>query len=154
VRPARPLACTTFLQSFEPVSIKMAKQQDLRPETRRRLSGLCGRLKCLPANTSCRNAKGVLARRLRQRGRAVDNPVPGLRQRRFVASGKLLDRAVSQQLETGSRSRKNRNPQSRNDEAKSSPLPSGDSCRQSGRKVAAKKLRPIRVLLAACEPIV
>ena len=25
----RPLCCTTFLQSFEPVSIKMAKQQDL-----------------------------------------------------------------------------------------------------------------------------
>src|SRR6185437_5754214 len=25
----RPLCCTTFLQTFEPVSIKMAKQQDL-----------------------------------------------------------------------------------------------------------------------------
>ena len=41
----RPLCCTTWLQSFEPVSIKMAKQQrlSLNPS---KLSGLCGRLKC------------------------------------------------------------------------------------------------------------
>jgi cell fate regulator YaaT (PSP1 superfamily) len=41
----RPLCCTTFLTSFEPVSIKMAKQQDLSLNPSR-LSGLCGRLKC------------------------------------------------------------------------------------------------------------
>jgi cell fate regulator YaaT (PSP1 superfamily) len=41
----RPLCCTTFLQSFEPVSIKMAKQQDLSLNPSK-LSGLCGRLKC------------------------------------------------------------------------------------------------------------
>jgi cell fate regulator YaaT (PSP1 superfamily) len=47
----RPLCCTTFLTSFEPISIKMAKQQNLslNPST---LSGLCGRLKCC-CNTSC-----------------------------------------------------------------------------------------------------
>jgi cell fate regulator YaaT (PSP1 superfamily) len=41
----RPLCCTTWLQSFEPVSIKMAKLQhlSLKPS---KLSGLCGRLKC------------------------------------------------------------------------------------------------------------
>jgi cell fate regulator YaaT (PSP1 superfamily) len=41
----RPLCCTTFLTSFEPISIKMAKQQDLSLNPSK-LSGLCGRLKC------------------------------------------------------------------------------------------------------------
>ena len=41
----RPLCCTTWLASFEPVSIKMAKQQDLSLNPSK-LSGLCGRLKC------------------------------------------------------------------------------------------------------------
>jgi cell fate regulator YaaT (PSP1 superfamily) len=41
----RPLCCTTWLQSFEPVSIKMAKQQHLSLNPSK-LSGLCGRLKC------------------------------------------------------------------------------------------------------------
>jgi cell fate regulator YaaT (PSP1 superfamily) len=41
----RPLCCTTWLQSFEPVSIKMAKHQDLSLNPSK-LSGLCGRLKC------------------------------------------------------------------------------------------------------------
>ncbi len=41
----RPLCCTTFLTSFEPVSIKMAKQQELSLNPSK-LSGLCGRLKC------------------------------------------------------------------------------------------------------------
>jgi cell fate regulator YaaT (PSP1 superfamily) len=41
----RPLCCTAWLQSFEPVSIKMAKQQDLSLNPSK-LSGLCGRLKC------------------------------------------------------------------------------------------------------------
>jgi cell fate regulator YaaT (PSP1 superfamily) len=41
----RPLCCTTWLQSFEPVSIKMAKQQKLSLNPSK-LSGMCGRLKC------------------------------------------------------------------------------------------------------------
>jgi cell fate regulator YaaT (PSP1 superfamily) len=41
----RPLCCTTWLQNFEPVSIKMAKQQNLNLNPSK-LSGLCGRLKC------------------------------------------------------------------------------------------------------------
>jgi cell fate regulator YaaT (PSP1 superfamily) len=41
----RPLCCSAFLRSFDPVSIKMAKQQDLALNPSR-LSGLCGRLKC------------------------------------------------------------------------------------------------------------
>jgi cell fate regulator YaaT (PSP1 superfamily) len=53
----RPLCCTTFLQSFEPVSIKMAKQQDLSLNPSK-LSGLCGRLKCC-LRYELPNAKGL-----------------------------------------------------------------------------------------------
>ncbi len=41
----RPLCCTTWLPGFEPISIKMAKRQNLSLNPSR-LSGLCGRLKC------------------------------------------------------------------------------------------------------------
>jgi len=41
----RPLCCTTWLQGFEPISIRMAKKQNLSLNPSR-LSGLCGRLKC------------------------------------------------------------------------------------------------------------
>ena len=41
----RPLCCTTWLTTFEPVSIKMAKQQGLSLNPSK-LAGVCGRLKC------------------------------------------------------------------------------------------------------------
>jgi cell fate regulator YaaT (PSP1 superfamily) len=52
----RPLCCTTFLTAFEPVSIRMAKEQalSLNPS---KLSGLCGRLKCC-LRYELPNAKG------------------------------------------------------------------------------------------------
>ena len=52
----RPLCCTTFLTTFEPVSIKMAKRQDLSLNPSK-LSGLCGRLKCC-LRYELPNAKG------------------------------------------------------------------------------------------------
>ncbi len=41
----RTLCCATFLKNFEPVSIKMAKQQKL-PLNPSKISGICGRLMC------------------------------------------------------------------------------------------------------------
>ncbi|MEO6236473.1 MAG: regulatory iron-sulfur-containing complex subunit RicT [Vicinamibacterales bacterium] len=41
----RALCCTTWLRSFEPITIKMAKQQQLSLNPSK-LSGQCGRLKC------------------------------------------------------------------------------------------------------------
>lgn len=41
----QPLCCSTWLTSFDPVTIKMAKQQNLSLNPSR-LSGMCGRLKC------------------------------------------------------------------------------------------------------------
>jgi cell fate regulator YaaT (PSP1 superfamily) len=54
----RPLCCTTWLTSFEPISIRMAKQQDLALNPSK-LSGLCGRLKCC-LRYELPNAKGEL----------------------------------------------------------------------------------------------
>jgi cell fate regulator YaaT (PSP1 superfamily) len=53
----RPLCCTTWLQSFEPISIKMAKQQSLSLNPSK-LSGMCGRLKCC-LRYELPNGKGV-----------------------------------------------------------------------------------------------
>ena len=44
-RCGRPLCCISFLSEFNPVSIKMAKQQNL-PLSPMEISGLCGRLFC------------------------------------------------------------------------------------------------------------
>lgn len=41
----RPLCCATFIQSFEPVTIKMAKEQNLSLNPNK-ISGMCGRLMC------------------------------------------------------------------------------------------------------------
>lgn len=44
-RCGRPLCCTSFLTEFTPVSIKMAKEQNL-PLNPMKISGACGRLMC------------------------------------------------------------------------------------------------------------
>jgi cell fate regulator YaaT (PSP1 superfamily) len=41
----RDLCCATFLKDFEPVSVRMAKEQDL-PLNPLKISGACGRLMC------------------------------------------------------------------------------------------------------------
>ena len=81
----RPLCCTTFLQSFEPVSIKMAKQQDLSLNPSK-LSGLCGRLKCC-LRYELPNAKGVVHGGCGSEG-GCDNP-SGLRNGRRLRHRRL-----------------------------------------------------------------
>jgi len=44
-RCGRPLCCTTYLSEFNPVSIRMAKEQDL-PLNPMKISGVCGKLLC------------------------------------------------------------------------------------------------------------
>jgi cell fate regulator YaaT (PSP1 superfamily) len=44
-RCGRPLCCMSFLTEFSPVSIKMAKEQNL-PLNPQKISGVCGRLLC------------------------------------------------------------------------------------------------------------
>jgi cell fate regulator YaaT (PSP1 superfamily) len=88
----RPLCCTTFLTTFEPVSIKMAKQQDLSLNPSK-LSGLCGRLKCC-LRYELPNARGQVHRRLRQRGRMRQSH--GMRHRRLreLRRGRLRQRRL------------------------------------------------------------
>ncbi len=45
----RPLCCNTYLSEFAPVSIKMAKEQNLSLNPSK-ISGVCGRLKCCLTN--------------------------------------------------------------------------------------------------------
>jgi cell fate regulator YaaT (PSP1 superfamily) len=44
-RCGRPLCCMSFITEFDPVSIRMAKDQDL-PLNPMKISGICGRLMC------------------------------------------------------------------------------------------------------------
>jgi len=70
-RCGRMLCCATWLTEFHPVSIKMAKQQDL-PLSPMEISGLCGRLLCCLAyeNQYYVEAK----KKLPKRGKIVDTP--------------------------------------------------------------------------------
>jgi cell fate regulator YaaT (PSP1 superfamily) len=68
----RPLCCTTWLTSFEPVSIKMAKQQNLSLNPSK-LSGMCGRLKCC-LRYELPNGKGVKHGGCADEGGGCGNP--------------------------------------------------------------------------------
>jgi cell fate regulator YaaT (PSP1 superfamily) len=72
----RPLCCTTWLTSFEPVSIKMAKLQNLSLNPSK-LSGMCGRLKCC-LRYELPNGKGVKHGGCADEGGGCSNPTgPG-----------------------------------------------------------------------------
>ena len=65
------LCCSTWLTDFDPVSIKMAKQQDL-PLSPMEISGLCGRLLCCLAYENQYYAD--IKRKLPKRGKVIDTP--------------------------------------------------------------------------------
>jgi cell fate regulator YaaT (PSP1 superfamily) len=80
----RDLCCATFLKDFEPVSIRMAKDQDL-PLNPLRISGACGRLLCClkyehPLYVKAHEtmpAKGSQVETPEGPGRVIDYNVPG-----------------------------------------------------------------------------
>lgn len=63
-RCGRPLCCTGFLGEFNPVSIKMAKEQDL-PLNPMKISGVCGRLLCC-LSYECEQYRDMKARMPRE----------------------------------------------------------------------------------------
>jgi cell fate regulator YaaT (PSP1 superfamily) len=65
------LCCSTWLTEFNPVSIKMAKLQDL-PLSPMDISGVCGRLLCCLAYESDYYAEAK--QRLPKRGKVIDTP--------------------------------------------------------------------------------
>jgi cell fate regulator YaaT (PSP1 superfamily) len=81
----RPLCCSTWLESFEPVSIRMAKQQDLALNPSK-LSGLCGRLKCC-LRYELPNAKGQLRGGCGEEGGCSNPTGPGLGVKRCGSGG-------------------------------------------------------------------
>lgn len=67
----RPLCCSTYLGEFEPVSIKMAKEQSLSLNPTK-ISGTCGRLMCCLKNEQ--EAYEDLIKRTPQAGSIVKTP--------------------------------------------------------------------------------
>jgi cell fate regulator YaaT (PSP1 superfamily) len=70
-RCGQTLCCTTWLTEFSPVSIKMAKAQDL-PLSPMDISGVCGRLLCCLAYESDHYAEAK--KKLPKRGKVIDTP--------------------------------------------------------------------------------
>lgn len=90
----RPVCCHAFLQGFAPVSIRMAKDQNLALNPGK-LSGICGRLKCCLAYEHCVYAE--LKHGLpKTGGHVMTTRGPGV-----VRAQNILEQTVLVGLETG-----------------------------------------------------
>jgi len=95
-RCGRPLCCMNFLAELSPVSIKMAKEQDL-PLNPMKISGICGRLLCCLAYESeqYHEMKGKLPKE----GQRVKTPMGAA----VVVGGNPLKETVLVELESQAR---------------------------------------------------
>ena len=71
-RCGRPLCCVDFLAEFSPVSIRMAKEQDL-PLNPTKISGICGRLLCCLAYES--EQYRAMKEKMPKQGQRVSTPM-------------------------------------------------------------------------------
>lgn len=95
-RCGRGLCCSVFLGEFEPVSIKMAKDQDL-PLNPMKISGLCGRLLCCLSYEN--DYYCACKQRLPKLGEQVETQKgPGV-----VVSLNVLKETVTVELQSGAR---------------------------------------------------
>ncbi|MDY6917527.1 MAG: stage 0 sporulation family protein [Chloroflexota bacterium] len=92
-RCGRPLCCTTHLCEFNPVTIKMAKEQNL-PLNPMKISGVCGRLLCC-LSYECDQYR-TLKEKLPPTGQRVRTPVGSA----VVVGGNPLRQTVVVQLES------------------------------------------------------
>jgi cell fate regulator YaaT (PSP1 superfamily) len=90
----RPVCCHAFLQGFAPVSIRMAKDQNLALNPGK-LSGICGRLKCCLAYEHCQYAE------LKQGLPKVGGHVLSSRGPGVIRAQNILEQTVVVELETG-----------------------------------------------------
>jgi len=95
-RCGRPLCCLTFLSDFDPVSIKMAKEQSL-PLNPMRISGVCGRLMCC-LGYECEQYR-VAKEKMPREGQKVTTPTG----QATVVDCNILKETVIVELETGVR---------------------------------------------------
>jgi len=93
-RCGRPLCCGNFLSEFTPVSIRMAKEQNL-PLNPMKISGLCGRLLCCLGYES--EQYQIMKDKLPKEGQQVSTPA-GVAS---VIGGNPLKETVSVELESG-----------------------------------------------------
>ena len=93
-RCGRPLCCMSFLDEFTPVSIKMAKEQDL-PLNPMKISGICGRLMC------CLGYESELYHAVREKLPKAGQPVATSMGGAKVVSCNPLKETVLVELESG-----------------------------------------------------
>jgi cell fate regulator YaaT (PSP1 superfamily) len=89
-----PLCCTTFLSEFEPVSIKMAKEQDIALNPMK-TSGVCGRLLC------CLDYEYEQYRAMKEKLPPLHQEVSTALGNAKVVSWNPLKETVTVELETG-----------------------------------------------------
>lgn len=92
----RDLCCATFLKDFEPVSLRMAKDQDL-PSNPMRISGACGKLLC------CLKYEHPLYQRFQAEAPAVGTTVETPEGRGQVVGHQVPAEKVAVRLEAGGR---------------------------------------------------
>ncbi|MBE9512548.1 MAG: stage 0 sporulation family protein [Chloroflexi bacterium] len=93
-RCGRPLCCGSFLTEFAPVSIRMAKEQNL-PLNPMKISGVCGRLMCC-LGYEC-ELYHAMRDELPKKGQQVLTPMG----RATVVGNNLLKKTVLAELESG-----------------------------------------------------
>ena len=89
----RPLCCTSFLCEFNPVSIRMAKEQDV-PLNPTKISGVCGRLLCCLSHEN--EQYRLMREKLPEVGQRVVTPLGEA----TVTGGNPLKETVMVQLES------------------------------------------------------
>jgi len=92
-RCGRLLCCATFLSEFAPVSIKMAKEQDL-PLNPMKISGVCGRLMCCLVYEN--EQYHLMKEKLPKKGEIVSTPMGTAK----VVGSNPLKETVSVELES------------------------------------------------------
>jgi hypothetical protein len=95
-RCGREHCCATFLDEFSPVSIKMAKVQDL-PLNPMKISGVCGRLLCC-LGYECEQYREIKERMPREGQRVMTETGPGV-----VVGHNTLEEKLLVEYETGVR---------------------------------------------------
>ena len=88
----RQLCCKTFLKEYEPISVRMAKDQNL-PLNPSKLAGMCGRLKC------CLRYEHSMYEELKRRLPKVGSPVEAPEGVGIVKARNILAESVVVELE-------------------------------------------------------
>jgi cell fate regulator YaaT (PSP1 superfamily) len=88
------MCCSSFLDEFDPVSIRMAKDQDL-PLNPMKISGICGRLMC------CLGYEFEVYHAMQEKLPKKGQPVSTSMGMATVVAGNALKETVTVELESG-----------------------------------------------------